>query len=65
MTVRGCSRISWPECSSLWTIGKFGTNTGELFAPTDLVIDEAAGDIFVTSSLTATVEALRGGAVIQ
>ncbi len=43
------------------TIGKFGTNPGELFAPTDIVVDKGTKDVFVVSANPARVEVYRNG----
>jgi DNA-binding beta-propeller fold protein YncE len=46
------------------TIGSFGTNPGQLFAPTDIVIDKVFKDVYVTSTNPARIEVFREGGQI-
>lgn len=46
------------------TLGKLGTNPGELFAPTAVLVDDATKDVYVTSANPARVEVFKQGGLV-
>lgn len=46
------------------TLGKLGTNPGELFAPTGVLVDDVTKDVFVTSANPARVEVFKQGGLV-